>query len=62
VEGAEKYVVYELSRDGKTSNWTANAVQINNSTSYQGKSEKNYIVISVSGKEKSSYNGVKYVK
>jgi uncharacterized lipoprotein YddW (UPF0748 family) len=62
VEEAEKYVVYELSRDGKTSNWTANAVQINNSTSYQGKSEKNYIVISVSGKEKSSYNGVKYVK
>lgn len=62
VAGAERYAVYELVREGKTSIWIANAVQINHNTTFEGKSGKNYIVLSVKNRQKSGYQNVYYIK
>ncbi|MEN6619798.1 MAG: family 10 glycosylhydrolase [Rikenellaceae bacterium] len=58
---ATQYAVYELVRDGKTVNWNAMARQISNATSFVANSAKNYIVIAINGKEKSTYERVVYV-
>ncbi len=62
VPGADKYVVYELKRVGQTSEWFANAVQINSNTTFEGSRGKNYVVISVKEKERSNYQTVIFVE
>ncbi len=62
ISGADNYVVYELKRVGKTSEWSANAVQINSNTTFEGAKEKNYIVISVKGKERSNFQSVLFIE
>lgn len=62
VSNAKLYAVYELVRDGNTSNWNAHSCQISTALSYTGLSGKNFLVIAINGKEKSGYDKVIYVQ
>ncbi len=61
VTNAKQYAVYELVRDGKTKNWNALSRQLSSSLSFTGSSGKNYLVIAVNGKEKSTFEKVVYI-
>lgn len=62
VANATEYAVYVLERDGTTSNWDASMVYKGTSKSYIGTSKKNYIVIALNGREKSTYQQVLYIQ
>lgn len=62
VPNATEYAVYVLERDGTTVNWNASLVYKGTNKSFTGTSKKNYIVIALNGREKSSYQQVYYIQ
>lgn len=65
IDGANRYAVYELSKE-KTSasgkvTWRANLVTSGDFTTYRGKSGKNYVVIAINGKDYSQTSNVVYI-
>ncbi|PKP06576.1 MAG: hypothetical protein CVU10_03155 [Bacteroidetes bacterium HGW-Bacteroidetes-5] len=61
VDNATEYVVYELQRIGTGNDWNAVIRYKGGNTTFSGESTKNYVVIAVNGREKSTYQKVVYV-
>ncbi|GAB1472805.1 glycoside hydrolase family 10 protein [Bacteroidota bacterium] len=61
VNDAKEYAVYELERVGTTNDWKAEVKYKGQNTTFAGESTKNYFVIAVNGREKSSYQKVLYI-
>lgn len=61
VANSLEYVVYELERDGTTNKWKSLMRYRGGNTTFEGGNGKNYVVIAVNGREKSSYQKVVFI-
>ena len=62
VSNSTKYAVYELKRNGSTATWNALARQIDPKTSFDGQTQKNYLVLTLNEREKSVSSNIIYIQ